>query len=251
MEANRGGWYESAEEAPAPDPRRNTARLAFHHAAEEAVDVVHHREMAKLNTAIEKRLAEMTCESTEHEASVRADRRRLGDLIGRKNELIAQVATRRLLKMPSPERRAHKAGEEELCHEAELCRQQQRQHRQKGNKEARDVGLARLEALQAMERAVAREREMSSKRTITMEEAERALALAVRTTGGGRPRRNARGRPPRAMAHLAARSWSRILAHREASASSEIHGRAGKAVAYPAARSSSQILVHREVVGVE
>nr|XP_051190171.1 uncharacterized protein LOC127303484 [Lolium perenne] len=200
MEANGGGWYEAAEEAPAPDPRRNTARLAFHHAAEEAADVVHHREMTKLNTAIKKRLDEMTRESTEHEASARAGRRRLGDLIGRKNELIAQVATRRLLEMPSPERRAHEAGEEELRHEAEIGRQQ-RQRRQKGNKEARDAGLARLEALQAMERAAARKREMSSKRTITLEETERALALDVRTdrrraAAEERQRKAARGHGP-------------------------------------------------------
>jgi hypothetical protein len=32
MEADEGGWYEATEEAPAPDPGRNAARLAFHHA---------------------------------------------------------------------------------------------------------------------------------------------------------------------------------------------------------------------------
>jgi hypothetical protein len=96
-----GGWYEAAEEAPSPDPGRNAARLAFHQGAEEEADTIHHREMTKLNAAIEERLAEMTRASMEHEASVRAVRRRLGDIIGRKNELIAQVAARRLLQMPS------------------------------------------------------------------------------------------------------------------------------------------------------
>jgi hypothetical protein len=137
------------KEAPALDPGRNAAWLAFHHIAEDEVDVVHHREMAELNAAIEERLAEMTRKSTEHEASVRAGRHRLGDFIGRKNELIAQVSARRLLQMPSLERRAHETGEEELRLEAELGRQQH-QRRQKGNKEARDTGLARLEAREAM-----------------------------------------------------------------------------------------------------
>jgi hypothetical protein len=82
MEADGGGWYEAVEEAPAPDPGRNATWLVFHHAAEEEADVVHHREMAELNTAIEESLAEMTRESMEHEASVRFGHRRLGDLIG-------------------------------------------------------------------------------------------------------------------------------------------------------------------------
>jgi hypothetical protein len=80
--------------------------------------------MAELNATIKERLAEMTRKSTDHEASVWVDRRRLDDLIGQKNELIAQVTARRLLQMPSPERRAHEAGEEELRLEAELGRQQ-------------------------------------------------------------------------------------------------------------------------------
>jgi hypothetical protein len=42
----------------------------------------------------------MTRKSMEHEASVRAGRRLLGDLIRRKNELIARVAACRLLQMP-------------------------------------------------------------------------------------------------------------------------------------------------------
>ncbi|KAK1664948.1 hypothetical protein QYE76_053107 [Lolium multiflorum] len=66
-------------------------------AVEEEADDVHHRERAKLNAVIEARLAKLTHEGREHEASVRAGRRRLGDLIGRKNELIAQEATRCLL----------------------------------------------------------------------------------------------------------------------------------------------------------
>jgi hypothetical protein len=43
---------------------------AFHHAADDGADIVHHREMAKLNAAIEERLAKMTRASTKHEASV-------------------------------------------------------------------------------------------------------------------------------------------------------------------------------------
>jgi hypothetical protein len=85
MEVDGGGWDEAAdgwygvvEEASASGPGRNAARLAFHHAAEE-------------------HLAEMTRKSAEHEATVRAGRRCLGDLIGRKNELIAQVTAHRLL----------------------------------------------------------------------------------------------------------------------------------------------------------
>jgi hypothetical protein len=79
MEADGGDWYETAddwyeaaEEAPAPDPVRNAARLAFQHATEEEAGTIHHREMAKLNAAIEGRLTEMTRESMEHEASARA-----------------------------------------------------------------------------------------------------------------------------------------------------------------------------------
>jgi hypothetical protein len=104
--------------------------------------------MTELKAAIEERLAKMTCESTKHEASNRAGRRRLGDLIERKNKLIAYVDARRLLQMAWPERCAHEAGEEELSLEAELGRQQ-RQHRQKVNKEARNPSLACLEARQA------------------------------------------------------------------------------------------------------
>jgi hypothetical protein len=60
-------------------------------------EAVHDREMANLNVVIEERLAELTRETREHEVSVRAGRRRLGDLIDRKNELIAQEAAHRLV----------------------------------------------------------------------------------------------------------------------------------------------------------
>jgi hypothetical protein len=112
-----GGWYEATEEAP--DPATEEEADAVADAAEEEADAVHHREMAKLNATIEAHLAKLTRERREHEASVRAGRRRLGDLIGRKNELIAQEATRRLLQIPLPDRRAHEAGVE-----AELGRQE-------------------------------------------------------------------------------------------------------------------------------
>jgi hypothetical protein len=39
--------------------------------------------MAKLNLAIKVRLTKLACETREQEATVRAGRRRLGDLIGR------------------------------------------------------------------------------------------------------------------------------------------------------------------------
>jgi hypothetical protein len=178
------GWYEAAE------------------AAEEEADVVYHREMAKLNAAIEECLAELTHESREHEAFLRAGRRCLGDLIGCKNEIIAHEATRRLLQMPSPDRRAHEAGVD-----VELGRQE-RQLRQQRNKESRDASLVRLESRYAVERAAAHERELSGKRTITPEEAERTRALATRTD---RRRAAAEERHRRATQLV---RWSGILTYR-------------------------------------
>jgi hypothetical protein len=75
------GWYEIVEEVPNP-------------ASEEEADSVAD---ADEEEAIEARPAELTRETKEHKASVWAGRRHLGDLIGWKNELIAQEAARRLL----------------------------------------------------------------------------------------------------------------------------------------------------------
>jgi hypothetical protein len=120
------GWYEAAEEGP--DPAAEKEADAITDADEE--QAIHHREMVKLNAAIEARLTELTRETKGREGSIRASCRRLGDLIGRKNEVIAREAARRLLHMPSPDRRAH---EEDA--EAELGREE-RQRRQQANKEA-------------------------------------------------------------------------------------------------------------------
>jgi hypothetical protein len=87
------GWYEIVEEVPNPASEEEADSVAD--ADEE--EAIHHREMAKLNAAIEARPAKLTRETNEHKASVWAGRRHLGDLIGWKNELIAQEAARRLL----------------------------------------------------------------------------------------------------------------------------------------------------------
>jgi hypothetical protein len=69
-----------------------------------------------------------------------------GDLIGRKNELIAQEDARRLVQLPSPDRRAH-----EEAAKAKLSRQQRQRHQQE-NKEAREAGRVRLDARDVLER---------------------------------------------------------------------------------------------------
>jgi hypothetical protein len=137
------GWYEATEEGPKPAAEEEADAIANVNGEE----AVHDREMAKLNVSIEEHLAELTRKTREHEDSVRADRRHLGDLIGWKNELIAQEAATRLVQIPSLDRRAHKETAE-----VELGRQQ-RQCRQQVNKEAQDVGHVRLEAGDAVERA--------------------------------------------------------------------------------------------------
>jgi hypothetical protein len=137
------GWYEAAEEGPDPVTEEEADAVAD----ADGEGAVHEREMANLNVAIEERLADLTREMKEHEASVRAGRLHLGDLIGWKNELIAQEAATRLVQITSLDRRAHKETAE-----VELGRQQ-RQCRQQVNKEAQDVGHVRLEAGDAVERA--------------------------------------------------------------------------------------------------
>ncbi|KAK1692988.1 hypothetical protein QYE76_009685 [Lolium multiflorum] len=114
----------------------------------------------------------LAAHAREHEASVRADLRRLGVLIGRKNELIAQEASRRLVHIPSPDQHAH-----EEAAEAELGRQQRQRHQQ-AIKEARDVGRVRLEARDTVEHAecVVRELGLYGKRTMKRQEEERAQA---------------------------------------------------------------------------
>jgi hypothetical protein len=84
-------WYEATKEGPNPDAEEEEDDAAADPDGEEAI---HDREIAKLNIAIEERLAELTHETRENEASVWAGRRRLGDLIDRTNELIAQQAAR-------------------------------------------------------------------------------------------------------------------------------------------------------------
>ncbi|KAK1628251.1 hypothetical protein QYE76_002566 [Lolium multiflorum] len=81
------GWYEAAEEGAA--------------AAEEPVQE-EDLALANINAAIEERLADLTRVTKEHEATWRAGRRRLGDLLGQKNELLAMRAARHLIQMPSP-----------------------------------------------------------------------------------------------------------------------------------------------------
>ncbi|KAK1678115.1 hypothetical protein QYE76_038963 [Lolium multiflorum] len=81
------GWYEAAEE-------RATA-------AEEPVQE-EDLALANINAAIEERLADLTRVTKEHEATWRAGRRRLGDLLGQKNELLAMRAARHLIRCPRP-----------------------------------------------------------------------------------------------------------------------------------------------------
>jgi hypothetical protein len=154
------GWYEAAEEGAA--------------AAEEPVDE-EDLALANINAAIEERLADLTRVTREHEATWRAGRRRLGDLLGQKNELIAMRAARHLIQMPSPERRAREDAES-----AERGRQERMRRRQEIH-EAQAPALVRVEARAAVERAALQEVELCGKRMIPPQEAERERARGART----------------------------------------------------------------------
>ncbi|KAK1632493.1 hypothetical protein QYE76_006808 [Lolium multiflorum] len=127
------GWYEAAEEGTA--------------AVEEPVDE-EDLALANINAAIEERLADLTRVTKEHKATCRAGRRRLGDLLGQKNELLASSPS------PHPDALA-RAARPEADASAERGRQE-RMRRRKENHEAQAAGRVRLEACTVVERAACR-----------------------------------------------------------------------------------------------
>jgi hypothetical protein len=110
------GWYEAAEEGAA--------------ATEESVDE-EDLALANINAAIEERLADLTRVTKEHEATYLASRRRLGDLLGQKNQLLATRAAYHLIQLPSPERHAREAAASaERGHQECMCRREENQEAQ-------------------------------------------------------------------------------------------------------------------------
>ncbi|KAK1648232.1 hypothetical protein QYE76_066037 [Lolium multiflorum] len=154
------GWYEAAEEGAA--------------AAEEKPVDEEDLALANITAAIEERLADLTRVTKEHEATCRAGRRRLGDLLGQKNELLAMRAARHLIQMPSPERRAREVAAPERG-------RQERMRWRKENHEAQAVGRVRLEARTDVERAALHELELCGKRMVPLQDAERERARGART----------------------------------------------------------------------
>ena len=187
MDGYADGWH-ATPRGEAERLRREAARRDFIIAAEQEAYEVHHLEMSELNAAIEQRLAQMTRESADHQASVRASRRHICDLIGRKNALVAEVEARRLLRLPSPERRDHEAVEEEYRLEEERG-QDLRAARKRRTEDYKAASLARFHASEVGQRAAARERDladlMSGTRRTTPPEAEEAID---RRTRSGRKR---------------------------------------------------------------
>jgi hypothetical protein len=158
------GWYEAAEEEVEP---------AAEEEAVDAEDFFDELALANINVAIEERLADLTRVTKEHEATCRAGRRRLGDLLGQKNQLLAMQAARHLMKLPSPERRAREAA-------ASVERgRQERMRRREENHEAAATGRVRLEARTAVEHVALQELDLCGKRMVTPQEAERERAQAA------------------------------------------------------------------------
>jgi hypothetical protein len=56
--------------------------------------------LTSINVAIEERLADLTHVTKEHEATCWDGRRRLGDLLGQKNQLLAMRASRHFIQLP-------------------------------------------------------------------------------------------------------------------------------------------------------
>nr|XP_051211028.1 uncharacterized protein LOC127328474 [Lolium perenne] len=111
----------------------------------------------------------------EHEATCRAGRSRLGDLVGQKNQLLVRRAACHLIQLPSPERRAREAAPS-----AEHGRQECMRRRGE-NHEAQAAGRVRLEARTDVERAAAQVLELCGKQMVPPQEAERERAQAART----------------------------------------------------------------------
>ncbi|KAK1609472.1 hypothetical protein QYE76_033145 [Lolium multiflorum] len=154
------------ERAVVDDDNQGTSRPATEIADIRAVDE-EDLALANINAAIEERLADLTRVTKEHEATYRAGRRRLGDLLRQKNELLAMRAARHLIQMPSPERRAGRRCSAE--------RGRQERMRRGRRTEASPPRPPR----RALERAPA-QLELCGKRMVPLQDAERERARGAR-----------------------------------------------------------------------
>jgi hypothetical protein len=87
------GWYNTAEDAP-PLGQQAALLASFEIMHQEANQECG---LAEVNAAIEARVAELSCATSEHEPACRAYRQAIGDLIAWRADLVAVAEAHRLL----------------------------------------------------------------------------------------------------------------------------------------------------------